>query len=61
MAGLLAVACTVGCLAVPFAVGGLAAVSGAVAGEAWLLVGLAIAAAVIGVALVRKRRTGKIC
>ena len=60
-AGSLAAACAVACLAVPFAVGGVAAVSGAVAGEWWLLVGLAIAAIVVGVAVVRRRRSGKIC
>ena len=60
-AGLLAAACVVGCLAVPFAIGGAAALSGALAGEAWLLVGLAVAAIVVGVAVVRRRRTGKIC
>lgn len=60
-AGLLAAACAVACLAVPFAVGGAAAVSGAVAGEWWLLVGFAVAAVVVGVAVVRRRRTGKIC
>ena len=61
MAGLLAAACVIGCLAVPFALGGVAAVSGALAGEAWLFVGLAVAAIVVGVAVVRRRRTGKIC
>ena len=60
-AGLLAAACVIGCLAVTFAIGGVAAVSGALAGEAWLLVGLAVAAIVVGVAVVRRRRTGKIC
>lgn len=60
-AGLLAVACAVGCLAVPLAVGGAAAVSGAVAGEWWLLVGLAVSAAVVGVAVTRRRRTGDFC
>lgn len=60
-AGLLAAACVIGCLAVPFAIGGAAVVSGALAGEAWLLVGLAVVAIVVGVAVVRRRRTGKIC
>lgn len=60
-AGLLAAACVIGCLAVPFAIGGVAAVSGALAGEAWLLVGLAVAAIVVGAAVVRRRRTGRIC
>lgn len=60
-AGLLAAACVIGCLAVPLALGGIAALSGALAGEAWLLVGLAVASIVVGVAVVRRRRTGKIC
>lgn len=60
-AGLLAAACVIGCLAFPLALGGVAALSGALAGEAWLLVGLAVAAIVVGVAVVRRRRTGKIC
>lgn len=60
-AGLLAAACVVGCLAVPLALGGVAALSGALAGEAWLLVGLAVAAVVVGGAVLRRRRTGKIC
>jgi nitrate/nitrite transporter NarK len=60
-AGLLAAACVIGCLAVPLALGGIAALSGALAGEAWLLVGLAVAAVVVGVAVARRRRTGKLC
>ena len=59
--GSLAAACVVGCLAVPVVLGGIAAVSGAVAGEAWLLVGLAVASIVVAVAVIRRRRTGKIC
>ena len=57
-AGLLAAACVI---AVPLALGGIAALSGALAGEAWLLVGLAVAAVVVGVAVARRRRTGKLC
>ena len=60
-AGLLAAACVIGCLAVPLVLGGVAALSGALAGEAWLLVGLAVAALVVGGAVLRRRRTGKIC
>jgi nitrate/nitrite transporter NarK len=60
-AGLLAAACVVGCLAVPLALGGVAALSGALAGEAWLLVGLAVAAVVVCAGVARRRRTGKIC
>jgi hypothetical protein len=60
---MLGVACAVACLAAPFAVGGAAAVSGALAGKWWLVAGLAAAAVVVGVgvAAVRRRRTGKIC
>ncbi|QYG91823.1 hypothetical protein HC251_04770 [Iamia sp. SCSIO 61187] len=60
-AGLLAAACVIGCLAGPLAIGGVAAMSGAVAGEAWLLVGLAVATIVVGFGVVRRRRTGRIC
>ena len=61
-AGLLAVACAVACLAVPFAVGGAAAVSGAMAGEWWLVAGLAAAGILVGMAVVmRRRRTGNVC
>lgn len=61
-AGLLAAACALACLAVPLAIGGVAAVSGALAGEAWLVVGLVVAASVVAVAMARRRRTdGKIC
>jgi len=60
-AGLLAAACVIGCLVVPLALGGVAAMSGALAGESWLLIGLAVAAIVVGVAVVRRRRTGNIC
>lgn len=56
-AGLLAAARAVACLAVPFALGGIAAVSRA--GEWWLLVGLAVATIVVGVAVVHRRCTGK--
>lgn len=60
-AGLLAAACVIGCLAVPLALGGVVALSGALAGEGWLLVGLAVAAIVVAVAMVRRQRTGRIC
>jgi hypothetical protein len=60
-AGLLAAVCVIGCLAVPLALGGAAALSGALSGEAWLLIGLAVAAIVVGGAGLRRRRTGKLC
>lgn len=55
-AAVLAVLCAAACLAVPLAVGGIAAVTGALAGE-WLLVagGLVVAGAV---AVVMWRRRG---
>lgn len=61
-AALLAVACVLGCLAVPVVIGGAAAVSGVVAGEWWLVLGVAVAAMVVGVAVLRRRhRTGRLC
>ncbi len=59
-AAVLGVLCVLGCLAVPIAIGGFAALGGALAGEAWLIgAGLVIAAVV---ALVLKRRgSGSIC
>ena len=59
-AAVLGVLCVLGCLAVPIAIGGVAALGGALAGEAWLIgAGLVIAAVV---ALVLKRRgSGSIC
>lgn len=61
-AGLLAAACVLGCLAVPLAVGGAAAVSGALAGEWWLVAGLVVAVGVLGLAASRRRhRGGKLC
>lgn len=49
--------CLAGCLAGPLLAGGLATASGAISGELGL--GLLIAAIVIGVALVRRSRSGK--
>ena len=54
-AAVLAVLCVVGCLAVPLAVGGAAAVCGALAGESWLVVAALLAAAVAGVVMLRRR------
>lgn len=58
-AALVGVACVLGCLAVPIAIGGSAAVGGALAGEAWVIVAGAALAAVV--ALVLKRRRGSVC
>ena len=59
-AGLLALACAAGCLAMPLAVGGLAAASGAVAGVWWLVVGVLVVVAA-ALPVVRRRRGGRIC
>ena len=56
---MLGVLCVVGCLAVPIAIGGFAAIGGALAGEVWLIVAGVVVA---GVAVVLKRRgSGLIC
>jgi hypothetical protein len=59
---LLAVACAAACLAVPLAAGGLAAASGALAGE-WWIVALAVVATGIGATVMvrRRNRAGKVC
>ena len=55
-AGIVGLLCVLGCAAGPFAVGGLATVTGALSGEAWIIVaGLLIAAAVY----VYRHRTGR--
>ena len=56
-AAILGVLCVLGCLAVPIAIGGFAALGGALAGEAWLIVPGIVVAAVV--ALVVKRRGGR--
>lgn len=59
-AAVLGVLCVLGCLAVPIAIGGFAAIGGAAAGEAWLIVaGLAIAGLVA--VLFKRRGSGSIC
>lgn len=59
-AAVLGVLCVLGCLAVPIAIGGFAALGGALAGEAWLIVAGVVVAGLV--ALVLKRRgSGSIC
>ena len=54
--GILGLLCVLGCAAGPLAIGGLAAVTGALSGEAWIIAtGLLIAAAVYAY----RRRTGR--
>ena len=55
-AAVLGVLCVVGCLAGPLIAGGVATATGALSGE--LLIGVAVAVAIVGVALPRRRRAG---
>lgn len=59
-AALLGILCVLGCLAVPIAIGGFAALGGVLAGEAWLIVASIVVAAVVAVA-VKRRGSGSIC
>ena len=59
-AGLLGVLCVLGCLAVPVAIGGFAALGGALAGEAWVIVAGLVVAAVVDIVL-KRRGGGSIC
>ena len=59
-AGLLGVLCVLGCLAVPVAIGGFAALGGALAGEVWVIVAGLVVAAVVAVVL-KRRSGGRIC
>jgi hypothetical protein len=52
--------CVLGCLAGPLLIGGVAAASSALAGEAWILSIGVVAAIIIGVVL-KKRGKGSIC
>ena len=54
------VLCVLGCLAVPIAMGGFAALGGALAGEAWLIIAGVAVAAVVAV-MMKRRGTGSIC
>jgi hypothetical protein len=60
-AGLFAVACALGCLAVPLALGGVAAAAGAMAGGGWVAIGLAGAMLALGATVVLRRRSGRVC
>lgn len=59
-AAVLAALCVLGCLAVPIAIGGFAALSGALTGEAWLIIAGITVAAVIAV-VVKRRGSRSIC
>jgi hypothetical protein len=59
-AAVLGVLCVVGCLAVPIAIGGFAALGGALAGEVWLIVAGVVAAGVVAVVL-KRRGSGSMC
>lgn len=54
-AAVLAVLCVAGCLAVPLAVGGAAALGGALAGEWWMAVAALVAAGAAAVVIARRR------
>jgi hypothetical protein len=54
-AAIVAVLCAAACLAVPLAAGGLAAVSGALAGEWLIFAGAVLVTAVVGVVMLRRR------
>lgn len=59
-AAVLGVLCVLGCLAVPIAIGGFAALGGAFAGEAWLIGAGLVVAAVVAI-LLKRRGGGSIC
>ena len=59
-AALLGVLCVLGCLAVPIAIGGFAALGGAVASEVWIIVAGLVVAGVVAVVL-KRRGSGSIC
>ncbi len=52
--------CVLGCLAAPLLIGGVAALSSVISGEAWILVVGVTAAVVVGVVL-KRRGKGSIC
>lgn len=59
-AAIVGLLCVVGCLAVPIAIGGAAALAGVLAGEAWLIIaGIAVASA--GYVAKRRLRFGSGC
>ena len=59
-AAVLGVLCVLGCLAVPIAIGGVAAIGGAVVGEVWIIVAGLVVAGVVAVVL-KRRGSGSIC
>ena len=59
-AAVLGVLCVLGCLAVPVAIGGFAAIGGAAVGEVWLIVAGLVIAGVVAVVL-KRRGSGSIC
>ncbi len=59
-AALVGVVCVLGCLAVPIAIGGFAAVGGALAGEVWVIGAGVTIAVVVAIAIALKRR-GTVC
>ena len=59
-AAVLGVLCVLGCLTVPMAIGGVAALSGAVVGEVWIIVAGLVVAGVVAVVL-KRRGSGSIC
>lgn len=57
---LLGAACVLGCLAVPVAIGGFAALGGALSGELWVI-GAGLGLAAIAAAVLKRRGSGAIC
>jgi hypothetical protein len=61
-AAVLGVLCVVGCLVVPLAAGGAAAMFGAVSGAWWMVLGsVLLTAGLSAVLLGRRRAGGKVC
>lgn len=60
-AALLAIACLAVCLAVPLAIGGVVALSGALVGEWWIIAVALVAAPASATVMVRRRGTGPVC
>lgn len=59
-AALFGVLCVLGCLAVPIAIGGFAALGGALSGEVWVLGAGLVVAAIVAV-VVKRRGSGSMC
>ncbi len=58
-AGILGLLCVIGCAAVPLAIGGFGALSGAIAGEAWIIA--LVLPIAVGFYLFRRRTGRNIC